>query len=153
MGSYSLRAEHCTGSISPRKTPVSPLPHSLLSLHSSLSIIIRIAWPITFDQPANSSYLSLTLDVAFELIQVRTGKNGMKPLYRECVQPVGSVEAVVLEVQEMLQRVGGEEGATKRRNAEEVRDRFRRAWEVGGTGLEDFKRLLQDVTKDVQVSI
>jgi hypothetical protein len=66
---------------------------------------------------------------------------------------MGTVEAVVLEVEEMLQRIGGEEGATKRRNAEEVRDRFRRAWEVDGTGLEDFKRLLQDVTKDVQVSI
>ena len=58
-----------------------------------------------------------------------------------------------MEVEEVLQKIEGEEGARKRRNAEEVGDRFRRAWEVGGTGLEDFKRLLQDATRDAGVSI
>ena len=66
---------------------------------------------------------------------------------------MGTVDAVVMEVEEVLQRMGGEEGARKRWNAEEVGNRFRRAWEVGGTGLEDFKRLLQDVIRDVGASI
>ena len=154
MGSDALWAEHCPGSVKPRQTPVSLLPTPFCRFSGSLSLIIlRITWPISFDQPANASYLSLSLDVAFELIQVRTGKNGLKPLYRECVQPMGTAEAVMIEVEDVLQRIGEEEGARKRRNAEEVGNRFRKAWEVGGTGLEDFKRLLRDVTRDVEMSI
>lgn len=51
-----------------------------------------------------------------------------------------------MEVEEVLQKARGEEGARKRRNAEAVRESFKTAWEIGGTGLEDFKRLLYDVT-------
>lgn len=48
----------------------------------------------------------------------------------------------------MLRRMKGSEGDRKRRNAEVVRDKLSRAWKIGGDGLEDFKRLLRDATKD-----
>jgi hypothetical protein len=48
----------------------------------------------------------------------------------------------------MLQRMKASEGDRKRRNAEVVRDNLRRAWKNARDGLEDFKRLLCDATKD-----
>jgi hypothetical protein len=42
----------------------------------------------------------------------------------------------------------GSDGDQKRQNAEVVRDKLRRAWKNAGDGLEDFKRLLCDATKD-----
>jgi hypothetical protein len=82
----------------------------------------------------------MTLDVAFELIQVRSGESGLKPLCRG-VQAKGTPEAVVAEVKDMLRRARGEEGARKRRNAEVMRDKLRMAWEEGGEALESVRRL------------
>lgn len=110
--------------------------------------IERIAWPINFDQPVNAAYLTLTLDVAFELIRVRVGKHGLRPLYRGSPQPAGTLEVVAVEARDVLQRARGEEGARKRRNAELLGDKLRGAWKKGGEGLGDFERLMRDTTKD-----
>ena len=108
--------------------------------------MFRIAWPITFDEPANAAHMSLTLDVAFELIQVRSGTCGLKPLYRwGGVQPAGTVEAIIAEIEDVFERMRGEEGERKRRNAERLRDSFREGWEEGGVALRDFMRLLGDM--------
>jgi len=107
-----------------------------------------IAWPLSFDQPGNAAYISLSLDVAFELIQVRTGIEGLKRLHRGGSQPVGPCESVAAEARDVLQRMKGNEGDRKRRNTKVVRDKLSRAWKNAGDGLEDFKRLLRDATKD-----
>jgi hypothetical protein len=107
----------------------------------------RIAWPLVFDQPGNAAHISLSLDVAFELIQVRTGIEGLKCLRRGGI-PVGTCGSVAAEARDVLQRMKGSEGDRKRRNAEVVRDKLSRAWGNTGDGLEDFKRLLRDATKD-----
>jgi hypothetical protein len=92
--------------------------------------------------------MSLSLDVAFELIQVRTGIEGLKRLHRGGSPLVGTCESVAAEARDMLRRMRGSEGDRKRRNAEVVRDKLSRAWTNTGDGLEDFKRLLRDATKD-----
>jgi hypothetical protein len=107
----------------------------------------RIAWPVDVDQPANAAHLTLNLDVAFELIEARSGENGLKPLYRG-TQAKGTPEALVAEVKDVLQRARGEEGARKRRNAEVIKNKLRMTWEEGGEGLEDLRRLLHLASKD-----
>jgi len=101
-----------------------------------------------FDQPGNAAYISLSLDVAFELIQVRTGVEGLKRLHRGGSPPVGTCESVAAEARDVLQRMKGSEGDRKRRNAAVVREKLSRAWKNGGDGLQEFKRLLRDATKD-----
>ncbi|KAF8227378.1 UDP-Glycosyltransferase/glycogen phosphorylase, partial [Tricholoma matsutake] len=105
-----------------------------------------IAWPISLDQPANAAYLTLTLDVAFELIQVRTGESGLRPLYRG-VQATGTPDAVASEARHVLQSARGEEGKKKRRNAEVLRDNLRKAWEEDGEGMINLRRFLRDSSK------
>lgn len=107
----------------------------------------RIAWPIEVDQPANAMHLTLNLDVAFELIEVRTGEAGLKLMYRG-TQAKGLPEAVVAEAREVLHMARGEGGTRKRRNAEKIRDNMRMTQKEGGEGLEDMRRLLRLVSKD-----
>lgn len=120
--------------------------HYPSSSHETNKTINSIAWPISIDQPGNAAHLTLNLDVAFELIQVRTGVHGLKPLYRG-VQPTGTVEAVAAEARQVLQRAKGEEGQRKRKNAELIRDNLKAAWEEGGEGLESMRQFLQDTSK------
>jgi hypothetical protein len=40
------------------------------------------------------------------------------------------------------------EGDRKKRNAEVIKHKLGRAWKNGGEGLEDFRRLLRDATKE-----
>ena len=98
------------------------------------------------DQPAHAAYLTITLDVAYELIQVRTGESGLKPLYRG-VQPTGTLDAIVSEARAVLQSARGDEGKRKRRNAEVMRDKLKKAWEEDGEGLVSFRRFLRDTSK------
>ena len=120
-----------------------------IGLNSLLSHTSRIAWPITFDEPANAALMSLSLDVAFELIQVRTGVHGLKPAYR-CggIKPTGTADGVAAELENVLNRMRGEEGERKRKAAEMVRERFRQGWEEGGAASKDFRRLLMYATAD-----
>ena len=72
----------------------------------------------------------------------------MKHLYRGGSPPVGTCESVAAEARDVLRRMKGSEGDRKRRNAEVVRDKLSGAWKNAGDGLEDFKRLLRDASKD-----
>ncbi|KAF8586996.1 glycosyltransferase family 1 protein [Ramaria rubella] len=103
-----------------------------------------IAWPIDADQPENATHLTLNLDVAFELIEVRTGP-GLKPLYRG-VTPAGTVEAVKREANDVVRRLQGPEGARKRKNAEAMKDRLAGEWEEGGNALTDLRKFLTDTS-------
>ena len=102
----------------------------------------RIAWPLDADQPVNAAYITLSLDVAFEMVEVRTGL-GLKPLYRGAC-PTGTVEAVAAEARSILQKARGSDGERKRRNAESLRDKWRGEWEEGGDALKDLRQFLTD---------
>ncbi|KAF8583172.1 glycosyltransferase family 1 protein [Ramaria rubella] len=105
--------------------------------------IPMIAWPIDADQPANAAHLTLDLDVAFELIEGRTG-HGLKPLHRG-VTPKGTIEAVAAEARDIIRRALGPEGARKRKNAEKLRDDMRKEWEEGGNALKNLREFLDDL--------
>ena len=72
----------------------------------------------------------------------------MKPLHRGGTPPIGTRESILAEARDVLRRMKEDEGDRKRRNAEVIRDKLGRAWKNGGDGLEDFRRLLRDATKD-----
>ena len=111
-------------------------------MHSTL---FRIAWPLAGDQPGIAAHLTLTLDVAFQLIEIRSGEEGLKPLYRG-VTPTGTEEAVAAEARTVFRNARGPEGEKKRQNAELIKDKLRKEWEEGGDALSDWRRLLTDCT-------
>jgi len=104
--------------------------------------IPMIGWPLDADQPANAAHITLNLDIAFEMIEVRTGP-GLKPLHRGG-RPTGTIEAVTSEVRSVLQRARGPEGDRKRRNAESIRDKWRKEWEEGGDARMNLRKFLTD---------
>ena len=106
----------------------------------TLSSITRIAWPFDADQPPNAVHLTLNLDVAFELTEVRTGL-GLKPLHRG-VQPTGTIEAITAELHSVLQMAWGAEGERKRRNAESMRYQWKKEWQKGGDALKNLSNFL-----------
>ena len=63
----------------------------------------------------NAIHLSETLDVGFELIEVRHGAGAGK-IYRTGRVPVATVDAVKEEMRDVLERAYGAEGAQKRAN-------------------------------------
>ena len=107
------------------------------------STLFRIAWPLIADEPGIAAYLTLTLDVAFQMVEIRTGEEGLKPLYRG-VKPTGTDEAVAAEARTIIRNTRGSEGEKKRENAELIKDKWRKEWEEGGDALTDLKRLLTD---------
>ena len=113
-----------------------------LLFHLPLSSLSRIAWPLDADQPISAAHLTLNLDVAFEMVEVRTGP-GLKPLHRG-VQPTGTIEAVTAEARSVLGRARGPEGERKRRNAEAMRYKWKNEWEEGGDALNNLRRFLTD---------
>ena len=72
----------------------------------------------------------------------------MKRLHRGGSQPVGTCESVAEEARDVFRRIKGSEDERKRRNAEVLKDKLSKSWKNAGDGLEDFKSLLRDATKD-----
>ena len=71
------------------------------------------------DQPVNAAQLSITHKAAFELIEVRSGDKGTKPVLRfenTEYKPTFTVEAVKVEVEGLLANIKGEEGQAVRLN-------------------------------------
>ena len=56
----------------------------------------RICWPFSADQPLNAMHITENLDIAYELLEVRTGP-GLKPVHRTGKAPVGTLDAVRAE--------------------------------------------------------
>ena len=102
----------------------------------------RLAWPLFADQPDNAALLSLKLDVAYQLIEARTGEPGLKFLKRG-VQPTGTVEALRHETREILQKARGEDGKLKRKNAKDIQKKMKAAWNDNGEATTELRRLLE----------
>ena len=103
----------------------------------------RICWPFAGDQPTASAHLSCNLKVAFELIEVRTGPDGLKPILRNGLAAKGTREAVGKEFREVLDACRSEQGEEFRENAEEMKREFEKAWEDDGEAKRELNAFLE----------
>lgn len=82
-------------------------------------------------------------DVAYELLEVRTGHNGLKPLYRTGKAPVNTLDALKAEAREVLDKAFGVDGVRKRANMKKLHAEVLVAWEKGGSAEVDLSRFLE----------
>ncbi|KZW02223.1 UDP-Glycosyltransferase/glycogen phosphorylase [Exidia glandulosa HHB12029] len=102
-----------------------------------------IGWPSFGDQPSNIAYLTHIADVAFELIEVRTGEHGLKPLLPSGKTPTGTLEAFQKELQVLLDDMAGSAGARKRQNAKKHQAELGKAWSEGGPARAAFNHFVE----------
>jgi hypothetical protein len=108
-----------------------------------LLTINRIAWPFLADQPVNIAHCVHTLNVAYELLEVRSAPYGLKPIYlRDGFTPSGTRDAFEKELEVVLDAVQGDDGKLKRENARKVQQRLGEAWAKGGAARRDFETML-----------
>ncbi|KAF7968856.1 hypothetical protein HWV62_29172 [Athelia sp. TMB] len=105
--------------------------------------IPMICYPFASDQPFNAAYLSMTLDVAFELLQVRTGVPGTKPALRTLKAPQSTRAAVREEIAGVVDAARGAAGRRKRANAQRVRGLLAGAWAAGALAAVDLQRFAE----------
>lgn len=84
----------------------------------------------------------MTLDAGYELLEVRTGLFGLKPIHRTGGAPRGTIESVRAEAQDVLGNAFGEDGARKRANLLAIRSGLLREWEEGGASQRDVRVFL-----------
>ncbi|KAI9066618.1 glycosyltransferase family 1 protein [Trametes sanguinea] len=100
-----------------------------------------IVWPFHIDQPMNAVRISEVLGVGYELFEVRTG-HGMHPLHRNGRKPVGTIDALKAEAEDVLQKAFGEDGAQKREKLLALAGSFKKEWEEGGIAWRDVHAFL-----------
>ncbi|CAL1707825.1 unnamed protein product [Somion occarium] len=101
-----------------------------------------ICWPFHVDQPTLSAQLSEIHDVAYELVEVRTGTSGLKPLHRTGKAPTGTLEALREEAGLILDQAYGEDGAKKRANLKKLQKAILSTWTEDGSARRDVDRLV-----------
>ncbi|KAJ7106171.1 UDP-Glycosyltransferase/glycogen phosphorylase [Mycena epipterygia] len=101
-----------------------------------------ICWPFEADQPAAAKHLTQNLNVAFELVEVRTGLGLTKPSYGSDRVPRGTREAVGSEMRGVIDEMRGEIGKEKRRNAERVKVELGKAWSEEGPAKVSMRAFL-----------
>lgn len=92
-----------------------------------------------------AAQLSEINDVAYELLEVRTGEKGLKPLYRTGRAPLGTLDAVREEAHIILEKAFGHDGLKKRANLRNLQEAILSAWNEEGPSLRDVKRLVAAV--------
>ncbi|KAF5313262.1 hypothetical protein D9619_003742 [Psilocybe cf. subviscida] len=102
-----------------------------------------IAWPFLTDGPRNAAHLSENLKVAIELIEVRTGENGLKPLRRTGRAAKGTRAAVREEFLGIIDDIRGAKGADLRMAAERLKSEYADAWKKGGDAKLEMRAFLE----------
>ncbi|KAF7342304.1 Glycosyltransferase family 1 protein [Mycena venus] len=92
-----------------------------------------ICWPIEGDQPIGAVILSESLNVAFHLMEVRTGK-GLQRLHSGKT-PQGTSASMRAEFEEVIDQCRDTVGDEKRENVRRVQAEFAKAWASGGSSL------------------
>jgi hypothetical protein len=116
---------------------------TLRAVEKRAYVSYRIGWPFMTDQPAVISYLEHSLDVAFQLMEVRTAPYGLKPIRaRGDWIPTGTVDAFCAEVEAVLKELKSEVGARKRRNAKLAQAELSKAWAEGGPAMNALNELV-----------
>ncbi|KAH9901483.1 UDP-Glycosyltransferase/glycogen phosphorylase [Cubamyces lactineus] len=103
-----------------------------------------ILWPFEGDQPLNAVHMTDNLQVAYELIEVRTG-HGLHKIYRNGRKPVGTIDAVKDEARDILAKAFGEDGAQKRERLKALTQALKHEWEEGGSSLRDMSAFLDNL--------
>ena len=85
--------------------------------------------------------------MAYELFEVRTGENGLKPIYRLGRAPVGTSDAVRDEARSVLEKAFGEDGARKSANMKKLQGEVLRTWDEDGPAKKDLKRFIATLSK------
>ena len=108
----------------------------------------RICWPFSADQPAAAAHITENLKVAFELFQVRTGDNGLKPMHRNGLSSTaeGTREAVGIEIRQTIDLCRSEKGQEMRSCAEKFRVKFAKAWEEDGIARQEIRKFLHNLS-------
>ncbi|GJE97774.1 glycosyltransferase family 1 protein [Phanerochaete sordida] len=114
----------------------------LESVHAGVPMI---CWPFAADQPLNTVQLTENLDIAYELLEVRTGEPGLKPIYRTGKAPKGTLAAVREETRAVLDRAFGEDGARKRGNILKLREVSLGMWAERGAGRLAAEEMLSSI--------
>lgn len=94
------------------------------------------------DQPANVAHMSLTLNIAYEIVEARSGF-GLKPMYRG-ITPKGTLEALEEEVRTILQKAFGEDGRQKRENIQQLKEKIKAELREGGDSSVDLNKFVKD---------
>lgn len=101
-----------------------------------------MAWPIAGEQSGNAAHISLTLNIAYEIVEGRT-ELGLKPMYRG-VQPTGTLDALKEEIQMIFENAFGEDGKLKRKNVLALKDKMWAGLREGGDSSNDFEMFIRD---------
>ncbi|KAH9851322.1 UDP-Glycosyltransferase/glycogen phosphorylase [Lenzites betulinus] len=104
-----------------------------------------ILWPFALDQPTNAVHICETLQVGYELIEVRTGHAGLHTIYRTGRTPKGTIEAVKEEARDVLTKAFGADGAEKRKRLIPLTHAVTHEWEEGGAALRDVKEFAESL--------
>lgn len=94
------------------------------------------------EQPGNAAYMSVTLNIAYEIVEARSGV-GLKPMYRG-LHPKGTVEALLEEIKTHLKNAFGEDGKRKRENIQVLKDKLRASLEKGGDSTVNLAKFVED---------
>jgi hypothetical protein len=89
------------------------------------------------------SYLEHSLDVAFQLVEVRTGPFGLKPIRaRDGFAPTGTLERFRAEIDKVVTHMKGEVGSRKKANAQKAQAALSLAWANGGSARTAFEAMV-----------
>ncbi|KAI8974583.1 UDP-Glycosyltransferase/glycogen phosphorylase [Trametes punicea] len=110
-------------------------------IHSGVPMIV---WPITVDQAPNAVHLDVNLEIAYELLEVRTGV-GLDIVHRTGKAPLGTIDTVRDELRDVLAHAFGEDGAAKRARLLGLREKLEAAWSEHGTARKAVETFLDEV--------
>ncbi|KAF5311788.1 hypothetical protein D9619_003782 [Psilocybe cf. subviscida] len=102
-----------------------------------------IAWPFMGDQPHNAAHLSENLKAAIELVEVRTGEHGLKPLRRNGRAAKGTRAAVHEEFLGVIEDIRGAKGAELRATVESLSGEYAKAWDEEGDAKLELQAFLK----------
>ncbi|KAK6987722.1 glycosyltransferase family 1 protein [Favolaschia claudopus] len=107
-----------------------------------------ICWPFAGDQSISAVHLTTNLNIAFNLMEVRTS-NGLRPLF-DGTTPSGTREAMRAELARVFEDCRGEVGEEKRKNAREMKGELMGVWGEGGSSEEAIQAFLRDYASRAQ---
>ena len=91
--------------------------------------------------------MSLNLNVAYELLEVRNGESGLAPLMRlNDRMPQGDMQSVSTEIRAVLTKARGEDGQLKRENAERIAKLLAQSFGEKGSSTRNLRFFLETLT-------
>lgn len=80
--------------------------------------------------------------MAYELFEIRSGY-GLLPIHRLSNRiPEGTVTALRSEIRGVMQKAFGDDGAQKRANVENFREKLAECWEASGEGWKEIEKIV-----------